>query len=293
MIELDLTPTALIQRSGGFVTAGASGQEVQLSPSAEWQGLRLNLRFSDGWHVRDVTASGGSAEIPLDVISTPWRSLSMSVAGFDADGRRVAGPVRCRLGYTMPEGAQASGGGGSGGADLSNYYTRAQVDSRLAAKLDASEKPDTSAFITSAALAPYALKSEIPAAPDLSGYAKTTDIPDTSGFALKSEIPAAPDLSGYAKTTDIPDTSGFALKSEIPAAPDLSGYAKTTDIPDTSGFALKSEIPAAPDLSAYATTAAMNTALAGKADATALTGLVTMAQVQAYIAGLDGTNMQV
>ena len=238
MIELDLTPTALIQRSGGFVTAGASGQEVQLSPSAEWQGLRLNLRFSDGWHVRDVTASGGSAEIPLDVISTPWRSLSMSVAGFDADGRRVAGPVRCRLGYTMPEGAQASGGG-SGGADLSNYYTRAQVDSRLAAKLDASEKPDTSAFITSAALAPYALKSEIPAAPDLSGYAKTTDIPDTSGFALKSEIPAAPDLS------------------------------------------------------AYATTAAMNTALAGKADATALTGLVTMAQVQAYIAGLDGTNMQV
>ena len=148
MIELALTPTALIQRSGGFVTAGVAGQTVQLAPSAEWQGLRLNIRFSDGWHVRDVAAaSDGSAEIPLDVISAPWRSLSMSVAGFDAAGRRALGSVWCKLGYTLPEGTQTGGGSagsaGSGTGDEKTFVAEYGVTTaqEIIDFLDATKEP--------------------------------------------------------------------------------------------------------------------------------------------------------
>ena len=42
-----------------------------------------------------------------------------------------------------------------------------------------------------------------------------------------------PDLSDYAKKTDIPDVSDYAKKTDIP---DVSDYAKKTDIPDVSDF---------------------------------------------------------
>ena len=76
--------------------------------------------------------------------------------------------------------------------------------------------------------ATYAKKTDIPATPDLSGYAKTSDIPSLEGYAKKTDIPAAPDLSGYAKTSDIPSLEGYAKKTDIP---DLTDYAKTADIP--------------------------------------------------------------
>lgn len=135
MIELDLTTSAITQLGGGFITAGQDGQEVQLALSAEWQGLRLSLRFSDGYNTRTVLAQGGAAEIPVDIISTPWRPLALSVVGYDGDGRRVRGPLRCRLGMVIP-GTLPTGGGS--GADMSNYYTRAQVDARI---------PDTSDLV--------------------------------------------------------------------------------------------------------------------------------------------------
>ena len=99
----------------------------------------------------------------------------------------------------------------------------------------------------------YALKSEIPS---LDGYAKTTDIPDTSNLATKAEIvkefktingqqitgtgnieiSADVDTSNFATKDEVNTlsnniTNNYALKSEIPS---LDGYAKTTDIPDVS-----------------------------------------------------------
>lgn len=203
---------------------------------------------------------------------------------------------------------------GSGEVNLTNYYTKAQVDALIpdvsgfetaqhaaqtyAKKADVpdvsnfatrAELPDTSGLATKAELGSYALKTEVPAAPDLTPY------------ALKSEIPAAPDLSGYALKSEVPDTSAlatkaelgsYALKTEIPSAPDLSSYALKEEIPpapDLTPFALKTDIITKtdgggamfladdgtyklvnaggdpPDLSAYATTAAMNAALAEKA----------------------------
>lgn len=102
---------------------------------------------------------------------------------------------------------------------------------------------------------------------DLTGYAKTSDIPKTMDWsqiigkpnlALTSDIPS---LDDYAKLTDIPSVTGlvketeladYVRKSDLPTMPDLSGYAtvsslidyaKKSDLPDFSKYALKNELP--------------------------------------------------
>ena len=82
---------------------------------------------------------------------------------------------------------------------------------------------------------------------DLSGYAKSSEIPSLDGYAKTSDIPS---LDGYAKTSDIPSLDGY-LKAEDLGDISLEGYAteqfvtdKITeiDIPETSHLATKSEV---------------------------------------------------
>ena len=179
----------------------------------------------------------------------------------------------------------------------------------LAQKADATAIPNVSSFITAAALTPYALKTDIPAVPDMSGFARRDEIPNVSGFirgtdlqqyALRSELPQPPDLSGYALKSEIPqppDLSGYALKSEIPQPPDLSGYARKAELPsvaglvsntelttalapkvdrsELSGYALKSDIPEGQDLSQYAK----------KSELPSVAGLATKQEVTDGLAG--------
>ena len=157
-----------------------------------------------------------------------------------------------------------------GSVDLSNYYTKAQVDALI---------PDVSGFITEIP-SEYVTEEELNAKgyltehQSLDGYALKTDIPDVSGFALKSEIPsieglatetyvnekiaAIPevDLSDYALKSEIPDVSGFltavpeeyVTESELNAKgyltehQSLAGYAKLTDIPDVSGYQTEAQV---------------------------------------------------
>lgn len=171
----------------------------------------------------------------------------------------------------------------------------------LAQKADTSAIPNVSSFITAAALTPYALKTDIPTVPDVSGFARKDEIPNVSAFvtqaalqpyALRTELPQIPDLSGYALKSEIPqlpDLSTYARKSELPSvaglvsnadlttalAPkvdrsELSGYALKTDIPegqDLSQYAKKSELPSVAGL---ATKQEVTDGLAGKADSSAL-----------------------
>ena len=170
-------------------------------------------------------------------------------------------------------------------------------------------------------LANYALKSDI-TQPDLTGYAKTADVNKEldskadktalDSYALKSELPAMPDLSAYAKVTalenyatkqaldayalktDLPDLTSYAKKTDLPAPVDLTGYAKKADLPDVSGletqadhandvkkinetletYAKKSELPDVSGLETKADHKAdvdnLNKALDSKADKTAL-----------------------
>lgn len=188
----------------------------------------------------------------------------------------------------------------SGKANASDIQS---LRTELGQKADVSAIPNVSSFITAAALAPYALKTDIPAVPDVSGFARRDEIPNVSAFvtqaalqpyALRSELPQIPDLSGYALKSEIPqlpDLSGYARKSELPAPVDLSGYALKTEVPSVSGLATKAEladyakktdIPEGQDLSQYAKKSELPSVaglaskqeltdgLAGKADSSAL-----------------------
>lgn len=75
----------------------------------------------------------------------------------EADKKEIAGMVEVS-------------GGGSGDVDLSNYYTKSETDGKIKAAVDA---------------------IEIPAAPDLSGYALKTEIPSVAGFQTAEQVQAA------------------------------------------------------------------------------------------------------
>lgn len=173
----------------------------------------------------------------------------------------------------------------SGKANASDIQS---LRTELAQKADTSAIPNVSSFITAAALTPYALKTDIPTVPDVSGFARKDEIPNVSAFvtqaalqpyALRSELPQLPDLSGYARKSELPapvDLSGYALKTEVPSVSglatkaELADYAKKTDIPegqDLSQYAKKSELPSVTGL---ATKQEVTDGLAGKADSTAL-----------------------
>lgn len=186
----------------------------------------------------------------------------------------------------------------SGKASTSDIQS---LRAELAQKADTSAIPNVSSFITVAALTPYALKTDIPTVPDVSGFARKDEIPNVSAFvtqaalqpyALRSELPQIPDLSGYALKSEIPqlpDLSAYARKSELPSVAGLvpntelaAALAPKVDRAELSGYALKSDIPEGQDLSQYAKKSELPSVaglaskqeltdgLAGKADSSAL-----------------------
>ena len=100
--------------------------------------------------------------------------------------------------------------------DLTGYAKTADVNKELDSKADKT------------ALDNYALKSDI-TQPDLTGYATTQAL--TDGLSAKADKTA---LDAYALKTDLPDLTGYAKKTELPAPVDLTGYAKKADLPDIS-----------------------------------------------------------
>lgn len=208
-----------------------------------------------------------------------------------------------------------------------DYYTKDEIDNKLDG-LKAGTTPDLADLkkqvqdnttslqskVGKDELADYALKSELPTAPDLTGYAKTADVNkelDTkadktalANYALKSDV-TQPDLTGYATTQALTDglstkadktaLANYALKSELPAMPDLSAYAKVTalenyatkqaldayalktDLPDLTSYAKKTDLPAPVDLTPYAK----------KADLPDVSGLETKADHKADVDKLN------
>ena len=73
-------------------------------------------------------------------------------------------------------------------------------------------------------------------APNLSIYAKKTDIPSLNGYATeewvtnKGYLTTHQSLSDYAKKTDIPNMDGYATKTELSTKQDKGDYALKSDI---------------------------------------------------------------
>ena len=199
MIEIDVTATGAAPRAGGFVYAAQGGQQVRLAMSDEWRELRVVLQFSSGAELANVPLQGETAEIPRVVLGTPWKTLRLGITGYHpiVPHARALGPFWCELGAIRPEGMMGQGEGGSG--------------------------IDTSAFATKDDLQSYATREEMNSADAALGELErriddcltADDLPDTSAFALKSDIPAAPDLSGYARKTELPDVSTLAAQQDV------------------------------------------------------------------------------
>lgn len=181
--------------------------------------------------------------------------------------------------------------------DLTGYATEKYVDDAIAEI----NIPDVSNFITMEDVETKGYLTQVPSEyiteEELNTKGFITDISGKAEADHKHSITEIegyiePDLSDYAKKSDIPDVTGFIR--EIPAEyvteneltakgyltkhQDLSEYAKKTDLPSVDGLASEEfvrqaiediEIPEA-DLSKYSTTeqmaAAINTAVVVKAN---------------------------
>ena len=161
---------------------------------------------------------------------------------------------------------------------VKNVYTKAETDTKLATKADATAIPDVSGL---------AVKSEVETT-----YAKKTELPDVSGLATKAEVTAAvaavtvPSIEGLAKTTEVEaKLADYAKKTELPS---IEGLVKTTEV-DTK-LAAKADVSAIPDVSGLATkaeVAAVDAKFATKADASAIPsieGLAKASEVEATYA---------
>ena len=152
---------------------------------------------------------------------------------------------------------------------VKNVYTKAETDTKLATKADATAIPDVTGL---------AVKSEVETT-----YAKKTELPDVSGLATKAEVTAAvaavtvPSIEGLAKTTEVEaKLADYAKKTELPS---IEGLAKTTEV-DTK-LAAKADVSAIPDVSGLATkaeVAAVDAKFATKADASAIPSIEGLAK---------------
>jgi len=105
----------------------------------------------------------------------------------------------------------------------------------LNVKADAIKQDLDQIYVKKTDAAKYALKMDIPAPANLTDYAKRSEIPKIQ----------APDLSGYAKLSDIPDWSQFARRADIPAQQDLTPYVRRNELPpqqDLTQFARTSDV---------------------------------------------------
>ena len=154
---------------------------------------------------------------------------------------------------------------GSGGADLTNYYTKQEIEGKgyLTTETDPTV-PDWA----KQANKPVYTANEVGALPD------TTKIPDITGLATKTEL-----TEGLATKADLSSLNGLATKKELESkANSTDVYTKTeidnenylTAIPDTyaSKDYVSGEIAKIPtvDLSAYSTTEQNDTKYQPKGD---------------------------
>ena len=171
-------------------------------------------------------------------------------------------------------------------AELANYYTKAESDGKYALSVDipslngyATEQwVENKGYLTThQSLEDYAKKTDLSTkadkehthllkditdyvAPNLSIYAKKTDIPSLNGYATeqwvnsKGYLTSHQDLTDYARKAEIKTVNGHSLigsgdiQIEVGSSVDLSNYYTKTD--SDGKYALKTSIPS---LEGYAT----------------------------------------
>ena len=146
--------------------------------------------------------------------------------------------------------------------DLSDYV-RKEDTADFAKKTDLPTVPVIALDTAKRTLTVNGNVINIPDSVDLTGYVKTGDL---TNYALKSDIPASPDLSEYAKKTDIKtvDLTPYLKKTDADAK-----YATKSEIPDLSQYAKKSDVQVV-DLTPYLTKVTADSTYATKDDVAAV-----------------------
>ena len=133
----------------------------------------------------------------------------------------------------------------SGEIDTSGLATEQYVDEKIASVSGA--EVDLSNYYTKA--------ETVALIPDLTGYAKKTEIPDVSGFIteIPSEYITETELNAKGYLTQHQSLEDYATKQyvtdaianiDVSGSVDLSGYALKTEIPDVSGFQTEAQVNA-------------------------------------------------
>ena len=169
-------------------------------------------------------------------------------------------------------------------AKLVDYAKKTDVETKLAAKADATAIPDVSGLATKAEVTAAVAGVQVPS---IEGLAKTTDI-DTklADYAKKTELPSVEGLAkttdieaAYAKKTELPDVSGLATKQEVTDA--VAGV----QVPSIEGLAKTTEVEA--KLADYAKTAEVDTKLADYAKTADIANTYATKEAINAVAGLD------
>lgn len=177
---------------------------------------------------------------------------------------------------------------GSTKVDLSNYYNKGDVDSKLSAKVDLSTyTSDKETFALKSEISDMATQTWVTS----QGY--LTSHQDISNLATKQEVTEGlagkQDKGDYALKSELPDISNLATKDELDLkanTSDLSNYLTTANAETT--YAKKSEIPS---LDGYLQTStadekyATKTELEGKVDDADIADMATQTWVtsQGYL----------
>ena len=195
-------------------------------------------------------------------------------------------------------------------AKVANVYTKAETDTKLAAKADATAIPDVSGLATKAEVTAAVAGVQVPS---IEGLAKTTDVEAT--YAKKTEVDtkladyakSVEVEATYAKKTELPDVSGLATKTEVATAvagvqvPSIEGLAKTTEVDaklaeyaktadvDTKlvDYAKKTELPSVEGLATKEEVTAVDTKLADYAKTADIAETYATKEAINAVAGLD------
>ena len=170
---------------------------------------------------------------------------------------------------------------GSTKVDLSNYYNKGEVDSKLSVKVDTSTyTSDKETFALKSEISDMATQTWVTS----QGY--LTSHQDISNLATKQEVTEGlagkQDKGDYALKSELPDISGFATKEELSNKADISdlnSYVTTVNAEAT--YAKKDEIPSLDNylqVSVADDKYATKDELSSKADSTIIADMLTKAE---------------